>query len=107
MHYSVEIDGAMIEDFDSFHNEFQAKMGFYEGYGWNLNAWIECMTDMFNAGEHEGLTRFNLVDGDTFELVISNTQQWKQQAPEVFETFVDCCGACNREKTHFQVKYLG
>lgn len=51
MHYSVKIDGSKIKDFDSFHDEFQMKMGFFEGYGRNLNAWIDCMTDMFTEGE--------------------------------------------------------
>ena len=107
MNYSVEIDGSRIKDFDSFHDEFQAKIGFFEGYGRNLNAWVDCMTDMFTEGEYESLTKFNLVEGDTFVLIVANSEQWSQQAPEVFEEFVSCCDDCNREKTHFRVQYLG
>ena len=95
MNYTVEIDGSKIKDFDSFHDEFQTKMGFFEGYGRNLDAWLDCMTDMFTEGEYKSLTKFNLVDGDTFELVMLQTRSnGMQQAADVFEEFVDLCSIC-------------
>ena len=101
MDYSETIDGAHIVDWDSFHDEFQSKMGFFDGYGRNTNAWIDCMTDMFTNGGYQGLTKFNLYDGDRFTLTVVNSETWKAQSPETFEAFIDYCIWSNSEKTNF------
>jgi len=37
-------------DWETFHDEFQEKMGFFDGYGRNMDAWIDCMGDMYTNG---------------------------------------------------------
>ena len=101
MEYSEYIDGTKIIDWKSFHDEFQTKLGFFEGYGRNLNAWIDCMTDMFTNGEYESLTKFNLNEGDRFILKILNSEKWKNQSTETFNAFIDCCISANSERTYF------
>ena len=87
MDYSAQIDGSVIVDWDSFHDEFQKQLGFFDGYGRNMDAWNDCMRDMYTNGEYKSLTKFDLSDGDTFTLVVVNTAQRKRNAEEVFSAF--------------------
>lgn len=103
MEYSAQIDGATIVDWDSFHDEFQKQLGFFDGYGRNMDAWNDCMRDMYTNGEDKSLTKFDLRDGDTFTLVVMNAVQWKKSAPEVFSAFEDCSSFFNSERVHFDV----
>jgi len=104
MEYSETIDGKAIKDWESFHNEFQKKMEFFEGYGRNTNAWIDCMTDMFTNGEYNSLTKFKLNDGDRFTLRVVNSEKWKDQSPETFNAFIDYCIWSNNEETNFYLE---
>jgi len=90
MKYTEEINGASIRDWDSFHDEFQAKLGFFEGYGRNMDAWIDCMSDLFTNGDYKSLTKLNLNDGDSLVLVVQNSDQWKKQSPESYNEFIVC-----------------
>ncbi len=104
MEYSAIIDGSKIKDWESFHDEFQSSMGFFEGYGRNINAWIDCMTDMYTNWEYSSLTKFNLNDEDRFILKIINCEEWKKTDPETFNGFIDYCIWSNDEKAHFLEK---
>ena len=101
MDYSAQIDGAAIVDWESFHDEFQRQLGFFDGYGRNMDAWNDCMRDMYTNGEYESLTKFDLNDGDTFTLIVTNAAQWKKNAPDVYSAFEDCSTFCNSERVHF------
>lgn len=104
MIHSETIDGAKIRDWDSFHDEFQARMGFFAGYGRNLDAWIDCMSDMYTNGEYKSLTRFDLDEGDAFLLRIENAGTWRRNDPESFNTFIEMSLKCNGDKTHFYLE---
>ena len=80
-------------------------MGFFEGYGRNINAWIDCMTDIYTNGEYKSLTQFNLNDGDRFILKIINCEEWKNSNPLTFDAFIEYCIWSNDEKTHFLVEF--
>ncbi len=101
MEYSETIDGSKIKSWDSFHSEFKTKMGFFDGYGKNTNAWIDCMTDMVTNNEYDGLTKFNLNEGDRFTLKVIKKEEWKNDSPETFDAFIEYCIWSNNEKTHF------
>ena len=101
MEYTATINGANISSWDSFHDEFQKEFGFFEGYGRNLNAWIDCMSDLSTNGEYDSLTKFNLNNGDRLILKIINTEGWKKKSPETFDAFIDCCISANENETNF------
>ncbi len=103
----AEINCANIKDWDSFHDEFQSAMGFFEGYGRNLNAWIDCMGDMYTNGEYESLTKFNLNDGDRFTLVLRNSEMFAKNYPGILQAFSECAASVNtgENKTHFYVEF--
>ncbi|MDM3871678.1 barstar family protein [Porticoccus sp. W117] len=90
MNCEVTIDGSNIRDWDSFHNEFQEKMGFFDGYGRNLDAWLDCMTDIFTRGQYESLCKFNLNQDDSFTMKIINGEKWMSQSKETLLAFMDC-----------------
>ena len=101
MNYSARIDGAKIVDWDTFHDEFQRQLGFFDGYGRNMDAWNDCMRDMYTNGEYKSLTKFEQNDGDTFTLVVTNSAQWRENAPDVYSAFEDCSSFYNSERVHF------
>lgn len=104
MKYSAQVDGSTISDWESFHDEFQKQLGFFDGYGRNMDAWNDCMRDMHTNGEYKSLTKFDLNDGDSFTLVVTNAAPWKRRAKEVFSAFEDSASFCNAEESHFDVE---
>ena len=46
----VKLDCRQIHDWYSFHHVFAEIFGFPSFYGRNMNAWIDCMTDLDDAG---------------------------------------------------------
>ena len=103
MKYSATIDGGAIIDWDSFHSEFEKKLGFFDGYGRNMDAWIDCMRDLYTNDEYKSLTKFDLNPNDTFDLIIENAANWKHAAPDVFAAFEECSALCNRDDDLFIV----
>lgn len=101
MEYTAVINGASIQDWDSFHNEFQNKIGFFEGYGRNLNAWIDCMSDLYTKEEYVGLTKFNLHEGDKLIILVVNVEIWREVRRDIFDSFIECTLAVNAERTNF------
>ena len=104
MVYTQEVDGANICCWETFHNEFQEKMGFFSGYGRNLDAWNDCMRDMYTNEEHKSLTKFNLKDGDKFVLRVVNSKKWQESSPETYAAFLECTNFCNKEGKHFSLE---
>jgi hypothetical protein len=46
----VRIDATRIRDFNTFHAVFAEALGFPDFYGRNMNAWIDCMSDLGEGG---------------------------------------------------------
>jgi hypothetical protein len=93
--YTATINGAKIVDQETFHDEFQRVMGFFDGYGRNMDAWIDCMQDMFING---GLTKFGLSKGDVFVLKVSATEEFQRKCPEIFSDFIACTAFVNKHR---------
>ncbi|GEM_PF-2183088 len=95
MTYTATIDGTKIVDRKSFHDEFRRVMDFFDGYGRNMDAWIDCMSDMFING---GLTKFDLRKEDVFVLKVSATEEFQRRCPEIFSEFIACTAFVNKER---------
>ena len=65
-------------------------MGFFKEYGRNMNAWIDCMSDLYTNGQYSSLTKFNLTKEDIFILRLENTQQFQTRCPDIFSEFIVC-----------------
>ena len=62
----VTLQSKNITDWESFHTVFAKEMGFPDFYGRNMDAWIDCMSYLDDAGA--GMTRLSVARGDLFHL---------------------------------------
>ena len=92
----VRIKSQAITDWQSFHNIFKREMGFPDFYGMNMNAWIDCLTYL---DEGDGMSRFQLSEGEMLHIEITETEDFKARVPEVFDALVECSAAVNRRYT--------
>lgn len=91
---TIRIETDKITDWETFHDVFAEAFGFPDFYGRNMNAWIDCMSDVSTTGR-EGMTSFRIELGDKLVLDIPEAEAWKKRCPEVFEAFVECVAFAN------------
>lgn len=87
---TVPIDGSRITDWPSFYDEFAKAFGFPHFFGRNMNAWIDCMTNLDEP--------FNTVQVDPGEgvcIALEAADVFKAQCPEQFQAFVECSAFVN------------
>ena len=81
-----------INDWQSFHEVCQEVFGFPDFYGMNMNAWIDCLTYL-DLGD--GMSRFHLAKGETLEIEVSDAENFRSRAPEIFDALVECSSVVN------------
>ena len=91
----VEIDGSKITDFDSFHAVFKETMGFPDFYGNNMNAWIDCMSDIH---EDTKMSKYLLPVEQPLNVIIRNTQEFSKNCPDVLAALVEDTAAINTDE---------
>ena len=91
--HTVTIDGASIRDWQSFHDVFAQAFGFFEGYGRNMNAWIDCMSDLH---EETGMMNITLPNDTALVLEITRMELIRKADSEIVEALVDCVAFVNR-----------
>ncbi|MBI3229391.1 MAG: barstar family protein [Burkholderiales bacterium] len=89
---STQLDGALIKDWDSFHDECQRAFGFPEFYGRTLDAWVDCLSYLRDA---DGMTRFQLGTDEKLRIEILHAEQMRQQVPDILEEISFCIGGIN------------
>ncbi|MEM6759018.1 MAG: barstar family protein [Pseudomonadota bacterium] len=89
----VEIDGDKIGNWDGFHTEFSEVLGFPDFYGRNGNAWIDCMTDVDDAGDT--MTQIKVPPGKILTLQIANSNALKRFNPEMLGALNDLVAFVN------------
>lgn len=90
---TVRIDGASIRDWDTFHDAFQKAFGFPSFYGRNMNAWIDCMSDL-DAPE-AAMTTVHAPPGVVVALLIDAADDLKRRCPELYAAIVECAAFVN------------
>jgi hypothetical protein len=93
----VRLQTRAITDEQSFHRVFAETMGFPAFYGHNMNAWIDCMSYLDDAGA--GMSRFSVTPGELFQLEVADTEDFQRRVPQVFQAFVECAAFVNRRRT--------
>ncbi|MGN6505182.1 MAG: barstar family protein [Tepidisphaeraceae bacterium] len=86
---TVRLDASRLSDWDAFHTVFASEFGFPDFYGRNMNAWIDCMTDL---SEDTGMTSVRGSATDPVVLYLNNTNAVPK---EIFEALVECAGFVN------------
>ncbi|MEG3788976.1 barstar family protein [Lysobacter sp. CCNWLW3] len=83
----IRIDSNSIVDAESFHSVFAAAFGFPSFYGRNMNAWIDCLSDLDDPDS--GMTIVHVGPGQVLPLVIEHAQAFKVRCPALFSALVE------------------
>jgi hypothetical protein len=74
----MQLDGAQITDWDTFHDASASAFGFPDFYGRNMNAWIDCLTYLY---EGDGMSRFVLQPNEPLEITVVNARGLARSCP--------------------------
>jgi RNAse (barnase) inhibitor barstar len=86
---TVQLDATLLNNWDAFHSVFASTFGFPDFYGRNMNAWIDCMSDL---SEETGMTT---VRGSASDPVVLHLDNATAIPKEIFEALVECAGLVN------------
>jgi RNAse (barnase) inhibitor barstar len=82
-----------ITDWPSFHAVCARLFGFPAFYGNNMNAWIDCMSDLT---EDAGMTAVRLRTGETLTLRVPGYEAFARVCPEVSAALLECTAFVNQ-----------
>ncbi len=85
----VRIDASRIRAWDSFHDVFASTFGFPGFYGRNMNAWIDCMTDL---SEDTGMTT---VRGSATDPVVIHFDNVDAMPAEILQALTEAVAFVN------------
>jgi RNAse (barnase) inhibitor barstar len=87
------IDTSEIRDWPTFHAIFASALGFPPFYGRNMNAWIDCMTDLDDPGS--GMSTIHAPPKGIVLLKLVNVKDFAKRCPEQFAALIDCSAFVN------------
>lgn len=82
MYKKFIIDGNELTDWKAFHQVFKETMNFPQYYGNNMDAWIDCMTDI----------------KESLLISITNSEELKEKQEEIYFTILECTALVNSIK---------
>ena len=74
------------------HSTFKDIFGFPDGYGRNMNAWIDCMT---YRDEDDGMSCVVIEPGGLIVIEIEAPADFMARCPEQFAALVECTAFVN------------
>jgi len=80
----------LVED---FHATFSRAFGFFDGYGRNMDAWIDVMGSL--TASPPGLSDFRLADGETLTLLIMDAERLRRSDPRQYSELLECSAIVN------------
>jgi hypothetical protein len=83
----IRIDADSIADVESFHSVFAVAFGFPPFYGCNINAWIDCLSDLDDPDS--GMTTVHVDSGQVLPLVIEHARDLKARCPDLFSALIE------------------
>lgn len=88
---TIAINTKNITDKDSFHEEFKKLMGFPDFYGGNMDAWIDCMSDI---GGLMTSNELNTVEPLCIELL--HAEDFGNRLPKLLDDLIYCTAFVNQ-----------
>ena len=85
----MRLDASRFHDWEAFHNIFISTFGFPDFYGRNMDAWIDCMTDL---SEDTGMTTVGGSPSDPVVLYLDNVNKVPS---EIYQALVECSAFVN------------
>lgn len=89
------MDADMTMDRNSLHEVFKSLFGFPGYYGANMDAWIECMSELDDA--ESGITEFKLDRGEMLQIEVAGVESLAKRVPEILEDLVVCTALANQQ----------
>jgi RNAse (barnase) inhibitor barstar len=89
---TAELNGAAIVDEASFHAESRCAFGFPASYANTIDAWVDCLSYL---RDEENMTKFRLKPDEVLEIVVTDADKMRAQAPELLEEISFCIGGIN------------
>lgn len=90
---TARLDAESITGWQSFHEICREAFGFPDFYGMNMNAWIDCLSDL---DEGDGMSRFHLAEGEVLNIEVPTVESFNARLPEIFAALVESSAAVNR-----------
>jgi RNAse (barnase) inhibitor barstar len=82
MFKKITIDGTSLTDWNAFHEVFEKALNFPAYYGKNMDAWIECMTEI----------------KESLLISITDSEAFKESSEEIYFTVLECTALVNSIK---------
>jgi hypothetical protein len=79
---TASLNGELITDWDSFHDQCITVFGFPDFYGRNLNAWVDCLSYL---RDDEGMCKFVLKENDVLTIEVLHSEKLRQAAPDILD----------------------
>ena len=89
----VRLPTEQIADFEPFHTTCQQAFGFPHFYGMNMNAWIDCLTDLDVS---HSMSHVELAQDEVLCIEVANTNEFKTRVADVFAALVEGSAAVNQ-----------
>ena len=91
----VRLDAGRITDWDSFHDVFAEAFGFPAFYGRNLDAWVDCMSDLDEPAAGMTAAVHAPPGGGVVVLHLENAASFARRCPELYAALVECAAFVN------------
>jgi hypothetical protein len=89
---TAELNGAVIDGWDSFHAESRKAFGFPESYANTIDSWVDCLSYLRDA---DGMSKFRLKPNEVLEIVIKDAALMREKAPDLLEEVTFCVAGIN------------
>jgi hypothetical protein len=87
------LDGHALIGWEAFHTTFATALGFFDGYGRNMDAWNDCMGSIDDPPP--GLSEVRILPGEVLTIRIDNATILKKDGPDQWAALVECSGFVN------------
>jgi hypothetical protein len=95
---TVRLDGKEITSWAAFHDECMKAFGFPDFYGRNMDAWIDCLSDL---RDEQGMTRFRLQPNELLRIEVTDADSMQRCVPGILACLQDCIDEINRRYTEY------
>ncbi len=89
---TAELDGAVIDGWESFHAESRKAFGFPDSYSNTIDGWVDCLSYLRDA---DGMSKFHLKPNEKLEIVIKDSSLMRAKAPDLLEEVTFCVAGIN------------
>ena len=89
----VELDTRGIHEWKTFHEVFRQAFGFPDFYGRNMDAWIDCMTNLDDPGA--GLSAVHTGADGVLTLQLEHSDDFAARCPHQYAAIIECSAFMN------------